>query len=298
MSASKLTVVSAKKLDDALASRGHIDCFIFNSYQMAAAFPHFLEKPFGFVAHNVEHLSARQNAKSASSRLQRWLYGRDEKLLKKIEMELCDRAEYVWTLSQDDLELLNISKNAGAVLPLVAPFQEVDAKRGSKDHDVGLIGTWSWEPNRVGLEWFLDHVAPKLSDDVRIAVAGKVPEGMMKYDERISFLGRVESATEFLDSVRVVPLISRGGTGVQLKTIEAFQAGLACVATSSSLRGIDMLPDNCARADDVEEFASALTQQIDKSRNGILPLSDGRQFYEKQFCSMQDALVKGLKTLT
>ena len=41
----------------------------------------------------------------------------------------------------------------------------------------------------------------------------------------LRFLGRVESAQDFLSSVHVVPLVAQGGTGVQLKTIEAFQAG-------------------------------------------------------------------------
>lgn len=298
ISASKLTAVGREKLDAAIRSCGKIDTYVFNSYQMAAAFPHLSNQPFGFVTHNVEHVSAAQNAISAHSRLQRWLYGRDAKLLKAIETRLCTKAQFVWALSADDITTLGLPDDKSTVLPLVAPFVEVAQKVHEKDFDIGMIGTWSWEPNRVGLQWFLSEVAPKLPRDFRIGVAGKVPESMVNTGSNVQFLGRVDSASEFLDSVRIVPLISQGGTGVQLKTIEAFQAGLACVATSSSLRGIETLPKNCAKANGTEEFATSLVAQVEKSRAGKLSKVDGRQFYDKQFSDMTSALVKGLSRIT
>ncbi len=297
ISASKLTAVGRKKLDEAVRGCGEIDRVIFNSYQMAAAFPHLLERPFGFVTHNVEHVSASQNAISANSRIQRWLYARDARLLKDIETSLCDKAQYVWALSAEDITTLGLLKEKSAVLPLVAPFEENEQAVGEKEFDIGMIGTWSWEPNRVGLQWFLDKIVPNLPKDFRIGIAGKVPETMVQQSDNVEFLGRVESASEFLDYVRIVPLISRGGTGVQLKTIEAFQAGLACVATSSSLRGIESLPPNCAKADEVDEFSSALVDHVQRSRAQKLPYVNGRQFYDMQFADMQDALVKGLNRL-
>lgn len=298
ISASKLTVVGRDKLDAAIRSCGEVDRYIFNSYQMAAAFPHLLDQPFGFVTHNVEHVSAAQNAVSARSKLQRWLYARDARLLESIEAKLCEQAQYVWALSADDLATLGLSSDKSAVLPLVAPFIENASAINEKEFDIGMIGTWSWEPNRVGLEWFLNKVVPKLPEDFRIAIAGKVPEAMINPIGKVWFLGRVESASDFLESVRIVPLISQGGTGVQLKTIEAFQAGLACVATSSSLRGIENLPANCAKADSVGEFVNSLISQVENSRKGKLATVDGRQFYDRQFSDMKDALVKGLKHVT
>ncbi len=298
ISASKLTVVGREKLDAAIHSCGKIDGYIFNSYQMAAAFPHLLDRPFGFVTHNVEHVSAAQNAVSAHSKLQRWLYARDARLLKSIEMEHCEKAEYVWALSADDIKTLGLSSDKSTVLPLIAPFVESTDTFNEKEFDIGMIGTWAWEPNRVGLQWFLHEIAPKLPKDFRIAIAGKVPDTMIKKDSNVRFQGRVESARGFLESVHVVPLISQGGTGVQLKTIEAFQAGHACVATSSSLRGIENLPANCARADSIDEFVNSLVVQVKKSRAGNLPKMDGRQFFNRQFSDMKNALVKGLKKIT
>ena len=49
-----------------------------------------------------------------------------------------------------------------------------------------------------------------------------------------TFVGRVPDAVAFVLSGRTVPLISRAGTGVQLKTIETFELGLPAVASMSA----------------------------------------------------------------
>ena len=98
------------------------------------------------------------------------------------------------------------------------------------DCDAALIGTWTWAPNRIGLEWFLDEVTPRLDRSVRIRIAGQIPAGLRVTHPGVELVGRVADAAEFVRSAAVVPLVSRAGTGVQLKTIEAFELGLPTVA--------------------------------------------------------------------
>lgn len=297
MSAAKLTVVPQQRLRDVLADCGSLDGLILNSYQMGAAFPFLLDQPFAYIAHNVEHISARQNAASAGSVPVRALYHHDARQLENIEKSLCEKASHLWTLSDQDLEVLGEGHTSSCVLPLIVPAGEAVSSDVEKQFDIGLVGTWSWEPNRVGLAWFLNEVVPNLPSTIKIGVAGSVPPAMHRVDDRISFLGRVESASDFLAAVRVVPLISRGGTGVQLKTIETFQAGLPCVATASSLRGIDSLPDNCIAADDPSRFAAALQDLVSRSRDKDSALVDGSAFVVRQTKAMHEALCRGLAAL-
>ena len=124
-------------------------------------------------------------------------------------------------------------------------------------YDATLIGTWTWQPNRIGLDWFLDEVVPHLPDDFthrhcrqhrRPTCARRIPASASS--------GALPTPIAFVLSGRVVPLISRAGSGVQLKTIETFELGLPAVATSRSLRGIGAVPANCIVADDPVEFAA------------------------------------------
>nr|HMQ58596.1 hypothetical protein [Rhizobiaceae bacterium] len=95
----------------------------------------------------------------------------------------------------------------------------------------------------------------------------------------------------------VVPLVSRAGTGIQLKTIEAFQAGYPAVTTSSSLRGIGAVPANVTVADDPAAFAGALTEAIAKSRKNGPQDVDGRAFNESQRAGIDKALARDLAKL-
>jgi hypothetical protein len=92
----------------------------------------------------------------------------------------------------------------------------------------------------------------------------------------------------------VVPLVSRAGTGVQLKTLETFELGLPTVATSHSLRGIAEIPANCTLADDPRAFARALGEKVARARAGDRMLLDGKAFHRRQTESLHRAVALGL----
>ncbi|MEX0344469.1 MAG: glycosyltransferase [Rhizobiaceae bacterium] len=295
VSSAKLRTMSDSAFETALKSAGECDAYVLNAVQMTAAYESaFAGKPTLFVAHNVEHISAVQNAWATDSRLQSLLFSREAGLLRAIESRLCANARFVFTLAEADRQALGVTGSGrSAVLPLVTADKPVTVSPDRQiAHDAGLIGTWTWQPNRVGLEWFLSEVTPYLPDDFRIAVAGSAPRDLAKRHQHVRFVGRVEDAGEFVRSSAVIPLISRAGTGVQLKTIETFEMGLPAVATSSSLRGISMIPDNCEQADDPRTFASAL-QKL--ARNPVL--ADGRMFHAAQLRGLDEAVSNGLKAL-
>ena len=298
VSAAKLTEYPSAALYKRIKDLGPFDAHVINSYQMAAAFPELLNKPFAYIAHNIEHRSASQNAAASNSMLTRYLYGRDARLLRDLEERLCRDAGYVWTLSNEDLLTLSVDASRGSVLPMVTPWVEKPQSSAPIQYDIGMIGTWTWQPNLVGLQWFIEDVLPHLPKDVSIAVAGSAPKLNVTVPKNVEFIGRVESANRFLEGVYVVPLVSRGGTGVQLKTIEALQAGYATVATDSALRGINILPNNCARADDPKEFARKLMELVEKSRSDTLEKVDGSDFYSNQLAALRAEMVKGMEMIT
>jgi hypothetical protein len=257
----KLRKVGADAVRSAVRAIGPFDGYMLNSVQFAGAFEGlFDDKPSIFVAHNVEHRSAEENAAAAQGLLQRLLYRREARLLDTLERRLCDSARFVFTLAEEDRAALGVDRpGKSTALPLVTPASGYrSAAPRSPKYDAALIGTWTWQPNRIGLDWFLDEVVPLLPGTFRIAVAGSLPAGMRSRDERVSFVGKVDDAIEFVRSGRVVPLISRAGSGVQLKTIETFELGLPAVATSRSLRGIGAVPANCTIANEPAQFAGAL----------------------------------------
>lgn len=263
--------------------------------QFAGAFEElFGDRPSIFIAHNVENRSAAENAAAAGSALQRWLFRREARLLKLMEERLCRAARFVFTLAEEDRAALGVaSDDRSAVLPLVTRA-EAPAKRAPRriDCDAALIGTWTWQPNRIGLDWFLAKVVPHLRPDFRLRIAGNMPSGIVSTHPGVEFVGRVPDAQAFVRGAAVIPLISTAGSGVQLKTIETFELGLPSVATSRSLRGIGYRPDNCMVTDDPVAFAAALEAAAADASD-----VDGSAFHRRQIQALDAAMELGLGKL-
>lgn len=292
-SSAKLLEVSDALLRDALASQGPFDGVVHNSVQFAGAFSKvFARWPSIYVAHNVEHVSARQNA-AALSGYRAALFRREARLLEALERQLCRDARFVFALAPEDLDALGVVPEAGTYLPLVSRREVEPPASRQPGYDAAIIGTWTWQPNIIGLRWFLDHVVPHLPRDFSVRIAGDLPGGIASLHPGVRLMGRVPDATEFLRGGRVVPLFSRAGTGVQLKTIETFELGLPSVATSLSLRGIRECPDNCHVTDNPREFAEAMVRT---ARLGAADL-DGRNFHARQMTALDEALRHGLRGL-
>ncbi len=301
ISSVKMRAVSETALRKAMALHGPYDAYVLNGVSLPGAFPAlFNELPSLWVAHNVEFKSARENVESAEGSLKKLFFRREARLLETVERNLAANAQFVFTLADEDRAPLGVNiPDRSAVLPLVTTTNPpVSHKSRVVYYDAGLIGTWTWEPNRVGLDWFVREVAPLLPEDFKVGVAGQLSSPMENAPSCIEFVGRVPDAKAFVNSCAVIPLVARGGTGVQLKTIETFEAGLPSVATTLSLRGINMRPSNCEIADEPQMFAKLLIARANSVHCGKSPDLDGRSFYEAQRSALDAALKIGISTLS
>jgi glycosyltransferase involved in cell wall biosynthesis len=295
----KLRLAGAGRLVETVRAHGPFDALILNSVMLPGAFPELLRlAPCILVEHNIEHVSAGQNADHAESLLLRRLYRREAGLLERLERRLWDEARFIWTLAEEDRQALGPAyREKSCALPLVSSHGPAAAPPGDLGEapafDVGLIGTWTWGSNLIGLEWFLQEVCPLLPDDIRIAVAGRVPPEL-RTPLNVTLVGRVPSAEHFLRSCRLIALSSRAGTGVQLKTIEAMQLGLPAVATALSCRGFTTLPANFTSADTAVDFARAVTERVAAIRAGDRQRIDGAAFMEGQRVALAEGLARGL----
>ncbi len=302
ISSAKMFACGRARIQSALQSLAPFDGLILNSVQLPGAYiPIFSAHDSIFIAHNVEAVTAAENARHASRMLERLLFRREARLLAALERRLCLGSRFVWTLSEEDRRTLDIADdNISASLPMVTRTRPPPGQpdKRSLRHDLGMVGTWSWKPNRIGLDWFLDRVAPRLPEGMTIAIAGHLPDPPeTPRHPGIRFVGRVADAKAFLEGCAVIPLASTAGTGVQLKTIETFEMGLPSVATPSALRGVRTVPANCTVVADPEPFAAALVEAVDTARRHPEDRADGRHFHASQLRGLGEAVSRGLARL-
>ena len=128
-----------------------------------------------------------------------------------------------------------------------------------------FVGSFRHDPNRVALDWFVRHSLPailKREPRARLVIAGSEPppsHAYADYEANLEMLGYVQDIREPLAryAVFVCPILS--GSGVRVKLLEAFAAGIPVVSTPIGAEGLAMKDgDICALASDPAQFAAGV----------------------------------------
>ncbi|MDY0038226.1 MAG: glycosyltransferase [Zoogloea oleivorans] len=195
--------------------------------------------------------------------LRRLIFGREAHLIYRAEKALARATQSVWTLTQANAEYFaRLGAESVAVLPIPPMSLPASFHPGKPEYDIGLLGTWSWGPNRSGLDWFCNEVLPLLPSKLKIAIAGVGAEHLNGRFPNLSILGRVLDAAEFLGKARCIAVPSVAGDGLQIKTLDAIAIGRPVVATRHALRGIDDVPARVRIADTPQTFGAALSEAV------------------------------------
>jgi glycosyltransferase involved in cell wall biosynthesis len=135
--------------------------------------------------------------------------------------------------------------------------------RGREPLTMLFLGSFRHDPNRVAVDWFVRHVLPLViaqEPSAQFVVAGSDPPPEHTYADHaahLQMLGYVEDIREPLGryAVFVCPILS--GSGVRVKLLEAFAAGIPVVSTKVGAEGLAVKDGEfCALADDPAGFAA------------------------------------------
>jgi GT2 family glycosyltransferase len=128
-----------------------------------------------------------------------------------------------------------------------------------------FVGSFRHTPNRIALEWFVTHVLPLILEKqpaARLEMVGSDAPPAHTFggaSHALDMLGYVEDVREPLSrySVFVCPILS--GSGVRVKLLEAFAAGIPVVSTTVGAEGLARKNGEfCSLADTPEAFAESV----------------------------------------
>lgn len=212
-------------------------------------------RPTITVVHNIEHRLINERAGRAKLAA-RLLLNREARKLRQAEAFTLQHAELAWCFSDTEEHELRSLGHTARCVPLCGLDPGPQGQDPPKTHDVGLLGLWTWEPNRRGLLWFLTEVLPLLPADLSIVIGGLGTDGLPR-DPRVRYAGFVPDAMAFLRSARTLVIPSTHGGGIQIKSINAISLGISTIATRFAMRGLDP-PGWVTIADTAEDMARSL----------------------------------------
>lgn len=175
-----------------------------------------------------------------------------------------------------------------SIEPLIRKFKVRNYAR-----TVLYIGTIHYPPNRQGLEWFMQHCWPQVTDeinDARLIVVGKGGKELSVRDKNIDireYVTDLESVYNEAD-VFIVPLFA--GSGIRLKILDSMKNGLPIVSTTAGYLGLEITEnEELLVANSAGNFAKNVIRLL-KDPPFRISLIDKGQSFIKQYHS--DLLAK------
>lgn len=176
--------------------------------------------------------------------------------------------------------------------------------RGRRPFTMLFLGSFRHLPNQAALSWFAGRVLPLLVErcpQARLVVVGSdpppphfLPQGVAPY---VELRGFVEDVREPLSecAVFVCPILS--GSGMRVKLLEAFAAGIPVVSTTIGAEGLAGSGDTCLLADSPEQFSTSVLRLFEDPEQAARLAERARALVESSFDMrvMTQALVESYR---
>lgn len=246
-------------------------------------------------AHNALWLLYKRLWETMAPGPKKWLLGRDWRLLKQYEGEICRRFEGLLTVSREDKAALQEAAGQSleaTVIPIAIDADEVvKVHRPSEADHILHIGTMFWPPNIDGILWFLREIfplirarMPKVTFDL---VGAKPPPEIMGYNNNglgVNVTGYVVDPTPYYKSAGVMIVPLRAGGGMRVKILNALAQGLPIVSTTLGCEGIDVeFGRHLLVADTAQSFAQATLNLLENKQLANELSHNGRQLIQSTY---------------
>lgn len=240
-----------------------------------------------YRAHNVESEIWASAARKAKWPLSLFLWWQ-AKVMGDLEVDLLKRADQVWAISAEDMEIFSKETSRVKLVPVGMKFRAPKIFKGP-NIKLFFLGRMDWGPNKDGLKWFLDEVWPEVitkREDIELYIAGSGDSSWLESYKELSqthFLGRVESVedTYALMDLSITPIFY--GSGTRIKVIESVANGVPLISSKMGVQGSGLQEGDFLHVETAHEWAQALINLKGEelnllahhSSNRLRPLLDG-----------------------
>ncbi|MEO8973078.1 MAG: glycosyltransferase [Ktedonobacteraceae bacterium] len=220
--------------------------------------------------HNIEHELLQRIYRCEKASLRKWYNWRESRILKRIEMEYCRKADIVLVVSERERLLLK-ELLPDQLIEVVPNGVDIEAFRGDDrvqevPDQIIFTGTMDYYPNTHAVLFFAKQCWSRIREQVPDAtwlIVGKNPplevQRLAAALPGVTVTGTVPDVRPYLmaSTVAIAPI--QVGSGTRLKILEALAAQKAIVSTTIGCEGLAVVPGkHLAVADTPEAFVQAV----------------------------------------
>ena len=201
-----------------------------------------------YMAHNIEYVNLNESIQYEMNWFKKVNLRLSNLRLKKLEFDLLQKADIIWTLSNNDRDILQ-SIAPKTTFKLIKPYfnwelvkQEKSLKRTSKK--LMILGSMNWYPNVIGTLHFVEKVFNELlktDPDYKLYIVGQRPDQKIKAlnSDAIIVTGKVTSVDEYINLCDLLIIPNKLGSGIKIKFYESITKGLPVVSYPENTIGYE-----------------------------------------------------------
>lgn len=201
-----------------------------------------------YIAHNAEFKNHEQKLLNFTNRRKRLVYRLINRNIQKLELELVEESDFVWGLSQKDVDNLKEVSNVknSLIVPPYFPWecQKDRATLGELSKKILILGSMQWYPNVEGALHFIDDIFPhvlQLDSNYKLYIVGQKPDQRLldKQSDKIIVTGRVPSVDPYIKEADLLVIPNRFGSGIKIKLLESVIKGLPVIMYKENVDGYE-----------------------------------------------------------
>lgn len=245
---------------------------------------------------NDEARYFRELSKSSRNWKERMFYKLEAVRFDKYSPALRAKCDLLWFIS-DWERTLHLRKSPSDVSKAVFlppdPGTSKISSYPASGKEVLFVGTLAVSLNVNALQWYVDHVHPRLSklEGYSLTIAGRtggVPiPALIKMVERypnISFCPDPQDLSDLYSRAAVFVNPVLRGAGLKVKTINALQAGVAVVTTSIGMEGTGLVDGtHLLVADSADEFAGSVEKLLSERSLAARLVRSAQSFFAEKY---------------
>jgi glycosyltransferase involved in cell wall biosynthesis len=225
--------------------------------------------------HNVEAEIFQRHAQVATDPLRRWLWGNQNRKMRRFESAALRRFDRIVAVSDRDRAVFarEYAVENVSVIPTGVNLEYFSYRGPGAERHLVFIGSMDWMANVDAVEFLMQDIWPTLATaipDAQMTIVGRSPPDSLirRAQERKlawHFTGRVDDVRPYAARAAACLIPMRVGGGTRIKAFEAMAMGTPVISTTVGVEGLQIEPDlHYRRADTAAEFAAAV---IDMLRN-------------------------------
>lgn len=240
------------------------EIIILDGLHSAVPFINITHPPLILRQQNVEHNLWFNSAQLTNNPLKKLFFSYQAWLVKNLEQKIINEAEMTFAISDEDqAELSIITHKKIFNLPVGLNFDSPLQPHTSNKLQLLFLGKLDWEPNKLGLEWFLEEVWPNVSHErFHLTIAGSGDHDWLQdyLTPSITFLGRVPEVKTVYEKSHLVIIPIFLGSGTRIKVLEASRFQRTCISTKMGIQGSPLVEYQSAyfAAETAEEWIKEL----------------------------------------